>query len=70
MIGKKTAQMELMMYHPEDLIPMGHLLKQVDRLVSFEFVYDLVKGNYSEKGRPSIDPVCLIKIYLNAYLRK
>lgn len=68
MMGQKTAQMELLMYHPEELIPTGHMLKQVDRLVSFEFVYDLVKGSYSEKGRPSIDPVCLIKMLLVGYL--
>lgn len=68
MMGQKTAQMELLMYDPEELIPTGHLLKQVDRLVSFEFVCDLLKGSYSKKGRPSIDPVCLIKMLLVGYL--
>lgn len=38
MMGQKTAQMELLMYHPEELISTGHLLKQVGRLVTFEFV--------------------------------
>ncbi len=57
MMGQKAAQMEMLLYNPEELIPATHLLKRIDRLISFEFVYDLLKETYSEKGRPSIDPV-------------
>lgn len=67
-MGQKAAQMEMLLYDPEELIPANHLLKQIDRLISFEFVYDLLRETYAEKGRPSIDPVCLIKMLLVGYL--
>ncbi|MDF9760861.1 hypothetical protein OKW24_002634 [Peribacillus simplex] len=30
--------------------------------IDFSFIYDLVKVRYSEVGRPSIDPVILVKL--------
>ncbi|PKK39712.1 hypothetical protein ABB02_01052 [Clostridiaceae bacterium JG1575] len=49
----------------EELVPKDDLLRKVDRLVDFNFVYDLCKYLYSEDdGRPSIDPVILVKLAL------
>lgn len=45
------------------LVPDDHLLRIVDASINFEFIYDEVKELYShDKGRPSIDPVVLIKL--------
>jgi len=53
-MGQKAAQMEMLLYNPEELIPATHLLKRIDRMISFGFVYDLLKETYSEKaGHPS-----------------
>lgn len=53
----------------EDLVPENHLLRQIERAVDFSFIYKLVEDKYSpDKGRPSIDPVVLIKIVLLQYL--
>lgn len=53
----------------DDLVPQNHLLRIIDKAIDWSFVYDLVKDKYSEeKGRPSIDPVTLIKIPLIQYL--
>ena len=52
----------------DDLIPENHLLKQIDKLVDFEFIYELATPYYSMKGRKSIDPVTLIKMLLIGYL--
>ena len=46
----------------ESLVPEGHLLRQVDRAVDFERLYEIVEPLYSaEEGRRSIDPAVLFK---------
>jgi len=53
----------------EDVVPKDHLLRDIDRAIKFEFIYNEVKDLYSEdNGRPSIDPVVLFKIILIKYL--
>ena len=53
----------------DDLVPQEHLLRNIDKAIDWTFIYDLVKDKYSaETGRPSIDPVTLIKIPLIQYL--
>lgn len=53
----------------EMLIPENHLLRQIEQVVDFDFVYPLVEDMYSpDKGRPGIDPVVLVKIVLLQYL--
>lgn len=53
----------------DDLVPQDHLLRIIDKAIDWTFIYDLVKDTYSsETGRPSIDPVLLIKIPLVQYL--
>ena len=52
-------------YTLDDLVPEDHLLRQIDRVIDFSFIYDLVEDTYShETGRPSLDPVMVIKIPL------
>lgn len=49
----------------DELVPQDYLVRKIDAAIDFSFIYDLVKDLYSEdKGRPSIDPVVLIKIPL------
>jgi transposase len=52
----------------EELMPEDHFLRDLDRYVSFDFVYDRVAGLYSEIGRGSIDPVVIMKMLLIGYL--
>ena len=52
----------------EDLIPEDHFLRKLDAAIDFDFIYDLVAPLYSNRGRPSIDPVLLIKMLLIGYL--
>src|SRR5690348_12398046 len=52
----------------EDQIPENHLLRLIDKHVSFEFVRQQLKDSYSETGRPSIDPELLLRILLIGYL--
>jgi hypothetical protein len=43
----------------EDQISESHLLRLIDKHISFEFVRQRLKDSYSETGRPSIDPELL-----------
>src|SRR5215468_4225846 len=52
----------------EDQVPENHLLRLIDKHVSFDFVRERLKGSYSETGRPSIDPELLLRILLIGYL--
>jgi len=70
MIGKNSPQIDVftqMMY--DKLIPKDHLLVKINSIIDFSFVYDKVKGNYSEgQGRSSKDPAMMVKIILLEYL--
>ena len=53
----------------DELVPQDHLLRIIDKAIDWSFIYDLVKETYADGvGRPSIDPVTLIKIPLIQYL--
>ncbi|MEB7415489.1 IS5/IS1182 family transposase, partial [Mammaliicoccus sciuri] len=46
-----------------ELVPKNHLLRKVDKILDLNFVYELVEDKYClDNGRPSIDPVILVKI--------
>src|SRR3974390_1075949 len=64
------ARSEALFYYfrLEDNIPENHLLRLIDKHVSFEFVRQQLKDSYSETGRPSIDPELLLRILLIGYL--
>src|ERR1035438_500535 len=52
----------------EDHIPENHLLRLIDKHISFAFVRERLKDSYSDTGRPSIDPELLLRILLIGYL--
>ena len=53
----------------DQLVPEDHILRKIDSAVDFSFIYDLVEEKYSsDNGRPSIDPVMLIKIPIIQYM--
>ena len=64
---KKREQIQ--MFCMDDLVPQDHLLRLIDRAINWSFIYDLVEDKYcADNGRPSIDPVVLIKIPFIQYL--
>lgn len=71
MITKKSqeARKHIQMIDLESLVPEKHILRKIDEIIDFEFIREIVKEHYSEdKGRPSIDPVALIKIVFIQFL--
>ena len=65
----KDQRHQLQMVTIDDLVPADHLVRKIEASIDFDFIYDLVETYYSkDQGRPSIDPVVLIKIVLIQYL--
>ena len=57
------------MFCIEDLVPKDHLLRKIERAIDWGFIYELVEDKYClDNGRPSINPVTLIKIPIIQYL--
>lgn len=53
----------------DDLVPKEHLLRKIDAAVDFDKIYEMVEELYCEdNGRPSIDPVVLVKMVLIQHL--
>jgi transposase len=69
MMGQQVRSESLFYYFKlDDYIPKNHLLRLIDRHISFAFVRERLKDPYSETGRPSIDPELLLRILLIGYL--
>jgi transposase len=58
---------QLEMITLDQLVPPNHLVRKMEAAIDFTFIYDLVKEMYSEVGRPSIDPVILVKLTFIQY---
>jgi len=52
----------------DQLVPQDHLVRKLDAAIDFNFIYPLVESLYSTLGRPSIDPVVLIKMTFVQYV--
>ena len=64
---KKREQM--LMFCMDDMVPQNHMLRLIDKAIDWNFIYDLVEEKYCpDNGRPSMDPVMLIKIPFIQYL--
>ncbi len=70
MVGEnKNNSMQMEIVSIEDLVPKDHLLRKIEAAIDWNFIYDLVEDKYChDNGRPSINPVALIKIPFIQYL--
>lgn len=70
MMSKKTldGRNQMAFITLDDLVPKDHLVRKIDAVIDFEYIYDLVSDLYSNTGKPSIDPVVLIKICFIQYI--
>jgi transposase len=68
MTERRNTQLKMYSLTIEEMVPQGHFLRKLDSMVDFSFIYDEVRDLYSAVGRPSIDPVILIKSLLLGYL--
>ena len=64
---KERGQVQMLCI--DDLVPEEHLLRAVDAALDFSFIYDEVRELYADEiGRPSLDPVVLIKLPMLQYM--
>ena len=64
---KEREQLEI--FSIEEFVPQEHLLRKIDTAVDFTHIYDFVSDLYSkDNGRPSVDPVVLVKMVLIQHL--
>ena len=69
MMGQHSRSEALFYYFRlDDQVPETHLLRLIEKHISFAFVREKLKESYSETGRPSIDPELLLRILLIGYL--
>ena len=53
----------------DDLVPKDHLVRKLENAIDWRFIYELVEETYSvDNGRPSLDPVTLIKLPILQYM--
>ena len=58
MMGRQSGQMSMVILDLSELIPENHLLRKINQIISFDFIYDIVAPYYPSNGRPSVD--CLV----------
>ena len=69
MIREKNREGKLFYnFDLDSFVPKDHILREIDRLVDFDFIRDKVKHLYSNTGKPAIDPVVLVKMLFVGYL--
>ena len=62
---RKDARREPVIVDLEALVPEDHLLRKIERVMDYEWLYALLSPYYChDNGRPGIDPVVLIKMVL------
>lgn len=68
MMGRQSGQMSMVILDLSELIPENHLLRKINQIISFDFIYDIVAPYYPSNSRPSVDPVSMFKMLLVGYL--
>ena len=64
-MGRQSKQMSMVALNLTELIPENHLLRKINQMVSFYFIYGIVAPYYITNGRLSIDPVINVKMKMN-----
>lgn len=65
--GEQTRQVQMVCL--DELVPADDLLRRVEGLVSWHAVRESARPFYVDFGRPGVDPVVLVKLFLVAALR-
>ena len=55
-------------FHLDKVVPPDHLVRQIDGLLDLDWVHRELAPYYSHTGRPSIDPVLMIRMLLIGYI--
>ncbi len=66
---KKDSRREVVFVDIDVLVPKDHLLRKIERVMDYDWLYERLDPYYcKDNGRPSVDPVVLIKMVLIQHL--
>ena len=66
---RKHARREPIIVDLEALVPKEHLLRKIERVMDYEWLYERLDPYYChDNGRPGTDPVVLVKMVLIQHL--
>jgi transposase len=70
MMGRRNQDQGQLFYEfcLDDAVPDDHLVRKIRGLLDLSWVYSALAPYYSEIGRPSIDPVLMIRMLIIGYL--
>src|SRR6476659_1626706 len=70
MMGRRDdGQVQLLYaFDLDQVVPADHLVRQIDAVLDLSWVHRELKSYYSHTGRPSIDPVLMIRMLLVGYV--
>ena len=64
MMERQSGQMSMIILNLSELIPANYLLRQINQIISFNFIHSLVAPYYAANGRPSVDPISMFKMLM------
>lgn len=63
----KYKRQEITYISLEEMVPADHLVRKIDAVMDWKWIYKKVENLYSENtGRPSVDPIILV--YYDVYI--
>ena len=70
MMGRRSQDQGQLFYefHLDEAVPDDHLVRQIRALLDLSWVYAELAPYYSGMGRPSIDPVLMIRMLIIGYV--
>jgi transposase len=70
MLGRRESGQGQLFYcfDLDKVVPPDHLVRQIDSLLDLSWVHNELAPFYSHTGRPSIDPVLMIRMLIVGYV--
>src|SRR5689334_1640071 len=70
MMGRRERGQEALFYefHLDEAVPDDHLVRKIAAVLDLSWVHAALAPYYSETGRPSIDPVLMIRMLIIGYV--
>ena len=70
MMGRRNQNQGQLFYEfrLDEAVPADHLVRRIGALLDLSWVYTDLARYYSEIGRPSIDPVLMIRMLIIGYV--
>jgi transposase len=70
MMGRRDQGQRHLFYefHLDEVVPADHLVRKVDAVLDLSWVHEELAPHYSRIGRPSIDPVLMIRMLIVGYV--